>query len=377
MKDKDTIINRVNELNAASEAYYNSSKPIMSDYEFDCKFDELKKWENETGIVLANSPTQNVGAIVLDNIPKITHKTAMLSLAKCHSIEEVIKFANCHGLVASVKLDGLSCRLVYENGDLVRAESRGNGTEGSLITEHVKQFLNVPLHINKEGTYIIDGEALIKLDDFAEINKNGEYKNSRNLASGTLASLDTSVVKDRRMRWYAWEVVEGSKYPDSFASSLMEVQELGFETVPFANLSWAGLSIKEAIDYFLDVAKKENLPQDGIVFKFENVEYGKSLGNTTHHFNNGIAYKIANNSVETELIDIEYTMGKTGTLCPVAIFKPVEIYNTIVNKASLSNLTVLKQTLGKPFIGQKIFVSKRNMIIPKIEKAKNEKGEWI
>lgn len=369
---KNDILERVRELNAASDAYYNSDKPIMSDYEFDCKFDELKRWENETGIVLTNSPTQNVGAIVLDNIKEVTHKTPMLSLEKCHSAEEVIKFANNHNLVASVKLDGLTVRLTYKNGDLIMAESRGNGTVGSDVTEHVKQFTNVPLHINKEGTYVIDGEALIKLDDFAEINKNGEYKNSRNLAAGTLSSLDTSVVKDRKLSWYAWEVVEGAKESKSFTFSLIEAEELGLDVVPNANLGYSEMDIEEVIEYCFDKAKEYNLPQDGVVFKFDDVEYGKSLGNTSHHFRNGIAYKIFNDSVETELVDIEWTMGKTGSLCPIAVFNPIEIEQTIVERASLHNISVMKQIIGNPWVGQHIGVFKANLIIPQIRWAEHE-----
>ena len=369
---KNQIINRVEELNKASEAYYNTGQPIMSDAEFDNKLEELRQWEEETGIVLSNSPTHNVGAIVLDSIDKVTHESPMLSLAKCHSAEEVKQFAKGHTLVGSVKLDGLTCRLIFKDGELVRAESRGNGTIGNIITDHVKQFLNVPLHINKEGIYIIDGEALIKTDDFEELNKNDEYKTPRNLASGTLGGLDTSVVKNRKLRWYAWEVVEGSKYPESFASSLMEANDLGFETVPFANLKWAELNIQEAIDFFLDEAKKENLPQDGVVFKFEDVEYGKSLGSTSHHFNNGIAFKVFNESVESELINIEYTMGRTGILTPTAVFKPVEIEDTIVERASLHNISVMKEIMGKPWVGQHVGVIKSNLIIPQIRWAEQD-----
>ena len=370
--NRNQIINRVEELNKASEAYYNTGQPVMSDAEFDNKLEELRQWEEETGIVLSNSPTHNVGAIVLDNIDKVTHESPMLSLAKCHSAEEVKQFAKGHTLVGSVKLDGLTCRLIFKDGELVRAESRGNGTIGNIITDHVKQFLNVPLHINKEGTYIIDGEALIKTDDFEELNKNGEYKTPRNLASGTLGGLDTSVVKIRKLRWYAWEVVEGSKYPESFASSLMEANDLGFETVPFANLTWAELNIHEAIDFFLDEAKKENLPQDGVVFKFEDVEYGKSLGSTSHHFNNGIAFKVFNESVESELINIEYTIGKTGTLTPTAVFKPIEIEDTIVERASLHNISVMKEIMGRPWVGQHVGVIKSNLIIPQIRWAEED-----
>lgn len=367
--DKFDIAARVRELNSASEAYYNSDNPIMSDYEFDCKYDELKRWEEETGIVLSNSPTQNVGVTTLSSIKEVTHKTPMLSLEKCHSTEEIIKFANNHNLVASVKLDGLTVRLTYKNGNLVLAESRGNGVVGSDVTEHVKQFTNVPLHINKEGTYIIDGEALIKLDDFAEINKNGEYKNSRNLAAGTLSSLDTSVVKDRKLSWYAWEVVEGAKESKSFTFSLIEAEELGLDVVPNANLGYSEMDIEEVIEYCFDKAKEYNLPQDGVVFKFDNVEYGKSLGNTSHHFRNGIAYKVFNDSVETILKDIEWSCGKTGILTPVAIFNTVDIDGSEVSRASLHNISIMEEIMDSPWIGQKIGIYKANLIIPAVRWA--------
>lgn len=366
------IAARVNELNNASEAYYNTGQPIMSDAEFDNKLEELKQWEEKTGIVLSNSPTHSVGATVLDNIKEVTHKTPMLSLEKCHSIEEIIKFANNHNLVASVKLDGLTVRLTYKDGNLVLAESRGNGTVGSDVTEHVKQFTNVPLHINKEGTYIIDGEALIKLDNFAEINTNGEYKNSRNLAAGTLSSLDTSIVKDRKLSWYAWEVVKGDS-DNSFYKRLLNAQNLGFDVVPCYNITINEFNqLQIHIDNFINIAEKENLPQDGVVFKFDDVEYGKSLGNTSHHFRNGIAYKIFNDSVETKLVDIEWTMGKTGSLCPTAVFNPIEIEQTIVERASLHNISVMKQILSNPWIGQHIGVFKANLIIPQIRWAEED-----
>lgn len=370
--NKFDIASKVRELNRASEAYYNTGQPIMSDAEFDDKLEELRQWEEKTGIVLSNSPTHNVGATVLDNIKEVTHKTPMLSLEKCHSIEEIIKFANNHNLVASVKLDGLTVRLTYKDGNLVLAESRGNGTVGSDVTEHVKQFTNVPLHINKEGTYIIDGEALIKLDNFAEINTNGEYKNSRNLAAGTLSSLDTSIVKDRKLSWYVWEVIEGDS-DNSFYKRLLNAQNLGFDVVPCYNITINEFNqLQIHIDNFINIAEKENLPQDGVVFKFDDVEYGKSLGNTSHHFRNGIAYKIFNDSVETKLVDIEWTMGKTGSLCPTAVFNPIEIEQTIVERASLHNISVMKQILGNPWIGQHIGVFKANLIIPQIRWAEED-----
>lgn len=370
--NKNQIVDRVNELNKASEAYYNTGQPIMSDAEFDNKLEELRQWEEESGIVLANSPTHNVGAIVLDNIKKVTHESPMLSLAKCHSAEEVKQFAKGHTLVGSVKLDGLTCRLIFKDGELVRAESRGNGTIGNIITDHVKQFLNVPLHINKEGAYIIDGEALIKTDDFEELNKNNEYKTPRNLASGTLGGLDTSVVKDRKLYWYAWEVVEGDS-DNSFYKRLLNAQNLGFDVVPCYNITINEFNqLQTHIDNFINIAEKENLPQDGVVFKFEDVEYGKSLGRTTDYFNNGIAYKVYNKSVETELIDIEYTMGKTGILTPTAVFKPIEIEGTIVERASLHNISIMKEIMGRSWKGRHIGVFKANLIIPQIRWAEED-----
>ena len=367
--DKFEIAARVRELNIASEAYYNTGQPIMSDAEFDNKLEELRQWEKETGIVLTNSPTQNVGATVLDNIKEVTHKKPMLSLEKCHSTEEIVKFANNHNLVASVKLDGLTVRLTYKDGDLILAESRGNGTVGSDVTEHVKQFTNVPLHINKEGTYVIDGEALIKLDDFAEINKNGEYKNSRNLAAGTLSSLDTSIVKDRRLSWYVWEVIEGDN-DNSFYVRLLNAQMLGFDVVPCCNVTVDDFKqLQIHIDKFINIAGKENLPQDGVVFKFDDVAYGKSLGNTSHHFRNGIAYKVFNDSVETALRDIEWSSGKTGILTPVAIFDTVNIEESEVSRASLHNISVMKEIMDSPWVGQKIGVYKANLIIPAVRWA--------
>ena len=367
--DKFDIAARVRELNKASYEYYNSGQPIMSDAEFDNKLEELRRWEEETGIVLSNSPTHNVGATVLDNIKEVTHKTPMLSLEKCHSTEEIVKFANNHNLVASVKLDGLTVRLTYKDGDLISAESRGNGVVGSDVTEHVKQFTNVPLHINKEGTYIIDGEALIKLDDFTEINKNEEYKNSRNLAAGTLSSLDTSVVKDRKLSWYAWEVIEGDS-DNSFYKRLLNAQNLGFDVVPCYNITINEFNqLQIHIDNFINIAEKENLPQDGVVFKFNDVAYGKSLGNTSHHFRNGIAYKIFNDSVETTLRDIEWSCGKTGILTPVAIFDSVDIEGSEVSRASLHNISVMEEIMDSSWVGQKIGVYKANLIIPAIRWA--------
>lgn len=360
-------------LNEASNAYYNTGNPIMTDAQFDARLEDLRQLEEDTGFILANSPTQRVGAKVLTELNEVTHASPMLSLDKCHTVEEIIKFANNKELVASIKLDGLTCRLTYENGFLVRAETRGNGYVGSDVTEHVKQFKNVPLKIDKDGIYVLDGEAVIIDGDFAEINQNGEYKNSRNLASGTLAVLDTSLVAERKLSLFAWDVIEGGS--NNLRDNLKESKELGFDIVPFwfmpntAN-AFNPENLRSNIDYVFDYAKEEGYPCDGIVFKFNDIEYGKSLGSTSHHFKNGIAYKAKNEEVETVLRNIDWTLGKTGVITPTAIFDAVEIYDTTVERASLHNINIMKELLGEePHIGQNIVVTKSNMIIPQVVRA--------
>ena len=370
----DIMKGMISILNEASEAYYNTGTPIMTDEQFDTRLEDLRQLEEETGFVFSNSPTHSVGAKVLTELKEITHSHPMLSLDKCHTAEEVIKFANNKEMVASIKLDGLTCSLTYKNGILVSAETRGDGYVGSDITEHIKQFSNVPFKINKEGTYIIDGEAIIKDEDFAEINKDGEYKNSRNLASGTLAVLDTSLVAKRKLRFLAWDVIEGG-HKNTLSGNLVEARDLGFDIVPFwingiTPMALHPENLQSNMEYVFNVAKEEGLPCDGIVFKINDIEYGKSLGATSHHFKNGIAYKAKNEEVETTLRDIDWTLGKTGVITPTAIFNTVEIYDTTVERASLHNISVMRELLGnEPHIGQSIVVTKSNMIIPQVVRA--------
>ena len=357
-------------LNEASEAYYNSGTPIMSDEQFDMRLEDLRQFEEETGFVLSNSPTINVGAKVLTELKEAIHNHPMLSLEKCHTVEELIKFANNKELVASIKLDGLTVSLMYDNGVLISAETRGNGYVGSDITEHIRQFKNVPFKINKDGVYIIDGEAIITDEDFAEINKDGEFKNSRNLAAGTLSVLDTSYVAKRRLKFFVWDVIVGGS-SNELKGNLDEAKTLGFDVVP----SWINgntldalnpINLKGNIDYVFDYAEDNGYPCDGIVFKYNDIEYGKSLGATSHHFRNGIAYKAKDDVYETELIGIDWTMGKTGTLTPTAIFKPVEIDGTTVERASVHNVSIL--TNLDLHIGDKIEVYKANQIIPQVKR---------
>ena len=365
----DMMKSMVSLLNEAANAYYNTGTPIMTDEQFDARLEDLRQLEEETGIILANSPTHNVGAKVLTELQEVTHSHPMLSLEKCHTVDEIIKFANNKELVASIKLDGLTCSLTYKDGILVSAETRGNGYVGSDITEHVKQFLNVPFKINKKGNYVIDGEAIIADEDFAEINSDGEYKNSRNLAAGTLAVLDTSLVAKRKLKFFGWDIIEGGN--NSLKVNLNEAKGLGFDIVPH----WSAINLdpkklQNTLDCVFDYAKDEGLPCDGIVFKFDDIEYGESLGATSHHFKNGIAYKAKNEEVNTVLRNIDWTLGKTGVITPTAIFDAVEIYDTVVERASLHNISIMKELLGEePHIGQNIVVTKSNMIIPQVVRA--------
>ena len=360
----------IEKLNRASEAYYNSGDTIMSDHEFDMELNKLKQLEMETGIVMSNSPTQRVGAPVLNKLETIKHEhKPMLSLEKVHSAEEIVKFANGHKLTAMIKLDGLSTRLTYENGQLVRGETRGNGLDGSEVTTHVKQFKNVPLIINQKGTYVVDGEAIITDDDFEAINAalpegTDKFKNSRNLASGTLALLDTSLVKERRLNFIAWDVIVGDD-AEKFSTRIRNAKKLGFTTVDTIELNDFSINdIDKTNEMVINMAKENGHPCDGVVWKFNDIEYGDSLGQTSHHFCNAVAFKPAQEEYETVLRDIEWSMGKTGSLTPVAIFDPVEIDGTEVSRASIHNISMVKSL--KLGLGDIITVYKANMIIPQI-----------
>lgn len=368
--ERNLMKGMVSILNEAAEAYYNTGSPIMSDEMYDMRLEDLRQMEEETGFSFSNSPTHRVGAKILTELNEVTHTSPMLSLDKCHNVNELLKFINNKETIASIKLDGLTCRLTYENCLLTRAETRGNGIVGSDITEHVKQFLNVPMKIQKDDVYIIDGEAIILDEDFAEINQNGEYKNSRNLASGSLAVLDTSLVAKRRMRFYGWEVVEGG-ISNELRNNLSEAGALGFDIVPNwfnanTDIALNPSNLQSNIDYVFEYAKNEGFPCDGVVFKYNDIEYGKSLGSTSHHHRSGIAYKAKDEVYRTKLLDIEFTMGKTGILTPTAIFQPVEIDGTIVERASVHNVSIL--TKLDLHIGDTIEVYKANMIIPQVKR---------
>ena len=375
--------NLIEELNKASDAYYNTGNTIMSDKEFDNKLAELESLEKEVGVVLSNSPTQRVGAPVLNKLDKVTHEfKPMLSLAKVHSAEEIVKFANGQELLPMIKLDGLSVRLTYNYGVLSKAETRGDGVTGSDITLHVKQFENVPLIIsNKAESYIVDGEAIIIDSDFASINAalpEGEekFKNSRNLASGTLALLDTSLVKKRHLRFVAWDVIVGTT-TRRMIDRLEEVDKLGFETVPycFSMCQHAIQADEEEINMTNDILFKEardyGYPIDGIVWKINDIRYGETLGQTSHHFCNAVAFKAKQDVYETTLKEIEWSCGKSGVITPIAVFEPVELDGSTVERASVHNVSILTKLDLRP--GDTITVYKANAIIPQIAENLSEK----
>ena len=360
--EKIDIVKRVKELNAASEAYYNSNKPIMSDYEFDCKFDELKKWEEETGIVLSNSPTQNVGYDVVSNLEKTTHSHPMLSLGKTKSVDDLIKFSSGKDCVISLKMDGLTVLNTYENGKLQKSETRGNGEVGEVITHNAKVFDNFPINIPFDKKFEIEGEAIITKNDFEHINTNGEYKTCRNLASGSVRQLDSKIAKDRHVHFVAWKVPFGlTTYTEGFRIA----KEYGFEVVPYVTYNSSTDDINEKIEQLKTIADEKSYPIDGLVISYNNVEYGKVLGMTGHHPKHSLAFKFYDEESVSTLKDIEWSMGKMGSLTPIAIFDSIEIDGTQVERASLHNVSILKDLeLG---IGDEITVIKANQIIPQIK----------
>ena len=308
----DKMQELINELNEASKLYYNGQESFLSDKEFDEKINELKALEQKYKVIYANSPTVKVGAPVLNALNKVTIKDKpMLSLDKVHSAEEIKKFSDGYDIIASIKCDGLSVRLIYENTDLVSANTRGDGYIGGDITEHIKHFLNVPLKIATPERFIIDGEAIIYDDDFTIVNKNGEFKNNRNTASGSLALLDMSVVADRRLSFIAWNIIAGSD-KKCYHHNLEYAKELGFTTVPALALDCTKVEeneINEINRILLEEAKEKGIPCDGVVWKINDIAAGAEKGQTSHHFLDAVAWK-----PEIEEYDINNTYHPYGDL---------------------------------------------------------------
>ena len=354
-------------LNDARNQYYNNSNSPMSDYEYDNLYDELEQLEHETNIIYGNSPTQTVGYEVKSKLEKITHSHPMLSLDKTKATDDLVKFSDGRDCIISLKLDGLTTLCTFENGSLIQGETRGNGEIGELITHNAKVFDNLPLKVSNTHKFEIEGEAIITKEDFEKINsklaEDDKYKNPRNLASGSVRQLDSKIAKERHIRFVAWKVPYGfTRFTDGFNYA----KEQGFEVVPYILYNSDKDDINKIIDELKAVAEEKSYPIDGLVITYNDVEYGKSLGMTGHHPRHSLAFKFYDEEVTTTLKDIEWGMGKTGVLTPVAVFEPVELEQTIVERASLHNISIMADLLHKPFKGQEIGVCKKNQIIPQV-----------
>lgn len=348
----------------AKNAYYNTDSPIMSDFEYD-------KLVEEYGDELP------VGAPILNGIKKVhIIDRPMLSLDKVHSIEEINAFKKDKVLIASVKCDGLSVRLVYENGELVSANTRGDGYIGGDITEHVHYIKNIPLIIPKSGHVVIDGEVVILKKDF----DSNRFKNQRNAAAGALALLDMNEVKSRNLSFIMWDIISTDNKYKFYHEKVWDAGKyFNFMVTPYEILTKivTKIEIQEAIDHCLELAEKVGIPYDGVVFKYDDIEYGESLGATAHHFRDAIAWKPGIKEYETEVKDIEWTMGRTGQLTPVLIYNDIDIDGSTCNRASLHNITIMTQLMGGAYPGQRVFIYKANEIIPQVSHAQTNNPKMI
>ena len=366
------------QLNRYRDSYYNNSESLVSDKQYDDLFDELQSLEEETGIVMSNSPTKTVGYEVKSKLKKVKHSHPMLSLNKTKSIDELKKFANNRDCLLMCKMDGLTVLLTYENGELIQAETRGNGEEGEIITHNAKVFENIPVHIDYTGHLEVEGEAIIVYDDFEKINsklpENEKYKNPRNLVSGSVRQLDSNIAAQRHIKFIAWKVpyVIKEKYAiKTMVDRFSLIEELGFETVPQVIIKSWEEHYDEYIKILKEIAQEKGFPIDGLVMTYNDISYGESLGMTGHHPKHSLAFKFYDDIYPTELLDVEFTMGKTGVLTPTAIFKPVEIDGSVVERASLHNISIMKE-LGITHKGQTVNVYKSNQIIPQIDSVEDD-----
>lgn len=367
----DKKINRMKELieilNNASRLYYQYSTPIMTDFEYDKLYDELEKLEKETNTVLSNSPTQNVEPEAIDSLVKVEHPAPMLSLSKTKSISELASFlGNQEGLI-SWKLDGLTIVLTYKDGKLSSGVTRGNGIIGEVVTENVKKFKNIPLTIPYKGTLVVRGEAVIKYSDFNKMNEeldddSSQYKNPRNLCSGSVRQLDSKVTAKRNVNCIIFALIESEKKFKLKSEEFEWLKSLGFDVVEYHKVT--SNNIEEQVLYFKNEINEYDIPSDGLVLLYNDIEYGKQLGTTAKYPKNAIAFKWQDETAETKLIDVDWLVSRTGLINPVAVFEPVELEGTIVSRASLHNVSILQGlSLG---IGDTILVYKANMIIPQI-----------
>ncbi len=356
-------------LNKAGRAYYQEDREIISNYEYDKLYDELEALEEETGITLAGSPTVSVGYEAVNALPKETHETPMLSLDKTKEIEVLKNFVGNQKTVLSWKMDGLTIVLTYQDGKLKKAVTRGNGIVGEVITNNAKVFKNVPLQIAYQGELILRGEAIISYSDFEKINKqiedvDAKYKNPRNLCSGSVRQLNNEITAKRNVYFYAFSLVraEGVNFNNSRACQFEWLKTQGFDIVEYRMVD--SKNLEETIQYFSDKISTNDFPSDGLVALYDDISYGDSLGSTAKFPRNAFAFKWKDEIRETTLKEIEWSPSRTGLINPVAIFEPVELEGTTVSRASVHNISILKELeLG---IGDRIEVYKANMIIPQI-----------
>lgn len=356
-------------LREASRAYYQEDREIMSNVEYDALYDTLSALEKETGIVLADSPTVNVGYEAVEQLPKEEHERSMLSLDKTKEREALREFIGEHPTLLSWKLDGLTIVLTYENGELIKAVTRGNGIVGEVITNNARVFKNIPLKISFKGRLVLRGEAIITYSDFEKINEtigdaDAKYKNPRNLCSGSVRQLNNEITAKRNVRFYAFSLVsaEGVDFRNSREVQFRWLNEQGFEVVEYRKVT--AETLDEAMDYFAEAVTTNDFPSDGLVALYDDIAYGESLGTTAKFPRNAMAFKWADEMRDTRLLEIEWSPSRTGLINPVAIFEPVELEGTTVSRASVHNISIMKEL--KLGIGDTIRVYKANMIIPQI-----------
>ena len=359
----------VKKLNEAAKTYYQEDREIMSNREYDALYDQLEQMEAETGIVLADSPTVNVGYEAVDALPKETHESPMLSLDKTKERETLRAFIGTNPTLLSWKMDGLTIVLTYENGELQKAVTRGNGIVGEVITNNARTFKNIPLKIAYQGRLVLRGEAIITYSDFERINEtiedvDAKYKNPRNLCSGSVRQLNNQITAERNVRFYAFALVSAQDVDmhNSRAYQMEWLKSQGFEVVEYRMVT--GESLDEAMDYFSHAIENNDFPSDGLVALYDDIAYGDSLGSTAKFPRNAFAFKWADEIRETTLREIEWSPSRTGLINPIAVFDPVELEGTTVSRASVHNVSIVKELqLG---IGDTIQVYKANMIIPQI-----------
>ena len=377
MNQTNKITSLVQELNGHRHAYYNLNAPKITDKEYDQLFDELKQLETETGFILSNSPTQTVGYSPVSSLSKVQHLIPLLSLDKTKQVTEITALLARNPALLMLKLDGLTTKLVYENGHLTQASTRGDGETGEEITHNLPAYQNVPLSIPYQKRLVITGESYIHTDDFERlketiVDSNGKkYRNARNLVSGTVRNLNPRVCAMRCVYFSPFNVLEGlDEHPDSDSrqARLTRLKELGFDTCPYISIEGPVPSeelVTTSIDMLVTEASRRHIPIDGIVAVFDSFSYSKSCGRTGHHYKDGLAYKFEDEQYETVLREIEWTPTRFGEIAPVGIFDTVEIDGCEVSRASLHNLSFIKNLELVP--GCRILISKRNMIIPHIE----------